>query len=102
MKERMQGLRQVAVNKRHLDTLENLKNKMNVPYYAQVMRWAIDELAKNPNIEDTATGPFVYRMPTTTVLPDQVALVNRLATEKGVSRSQIVRNAIKALEIKLG
>lgn len=81
----------------HINTLQEVREMMNVSSYSQVMRWALDILAENPHTLDDAVGPYVYRLPSMSVDDRHVEVINRISREAGISKSQVMRNAIKAL-----
>lgn len=69
---------------------------------SSVLRNAIDALESNPNVEFKGNGDsFDVRIPAFRITEQQDAFLAEQARRKGVSRSQVLRNAVKALAIQM-
>lgn len=72
----------------------------NMSYPGQVMRQAIEALREYPGASSMPLDSYDSMLPTMRVTTEQKEFIDTLAKEKDVSRAQILRNAIFALEIK--
>jgi hypothetical protein len=75
---------------------------------SQVGRWAIDALMERPETEHTpegangnGNGVYPERLPNTLISREQANFIQGIADSKGVSKAQVMRNAIQALEDSL-
>ena len=70
----------------------------NMSYPGQVMRQAIEALRESPHTSSMQLDSYESMLPTMRVTAEQKEFVDALAEEKDVSRAQILRSAVFALE----
>ena len=74
----------------------------NMVSAAQVVRWAIRSLMENPDREaprPTTKPQYPYSVATSYIPQDQMDFIKERAKEKGVSKSQIYRDAVFSLQM---
>ena len=74
----------------------------NMSYPGQVLRQAIEKLRASPDTKALSPKEFDAMLPTMRVTESQKDFVDELAAKLNVSRAQVLRNAIFALQLSIG
>ena len=85
------------VSASQLRMIETAQTIFSVENQSEVIRLAIDALMQTPDVVSTSGGPYEHRLMSVATTDDQIEFVQSESVRKGVSKSQIIRDAIEAL-----